>query len=281
MTDVEKRNLGLATANNNTFRKFIRKYGDRKIREISSPTRSTSSIDVFRGPEIDRYVLDPLDPKGSCIDMGHFFAAAQVPHGLGNHAGLIVEIDQLRRGLASAFQGEDLKSNYLGTVFGRDYLNNPKSGRTLGEKLENFFRDYENGTGAFEPTDVQIYGKVQTNHEEETSSEGKINDEYSSAQKISLESDQVYGKALTMASKDLNLTDDQRVAKALIAAKFNAATVAAVIENGSPTTKTMDESAKGNYAQGVVKAAQANVEGEATKVMSMSKIADRGVESGI
>ncbi len=97
--------------------------------------------------------------------------------------------------------------------------------------------------------------------------------------KITSQSEQVYNKTLAMAPKDLTLTDDQRVAKALIAADFDASTVAAVIENGSPKTKTMDESAKGDYAQGIVKTAEANKEDEASKLASASKTADRGIEA--
>jgi hypothetical protein len=96
--------------------------------------------------------------------------------------------------------------------------------------------------------------------------------------KITSQSEQVYDKTLAMAPKDLTLTDDQRVAKALIAAKFDAATVAAVIENGSPKTKDMEESAKGDYAQGVVKAAEVNKENENSKLASAGKTADQGIQ---
>jgi hypothetical protein len=96
---------------------------------------------------------------------------------------------------------------------------------------------------------------------------------------LQIQSEQVYQKTLAMAPKNLTLTDDQRVAKALIAANFDASTVAAVIENGSPKAKTMDESARGNYAQGVAKTAEANKENEASQLASASKAADRGIEA--
>jgi hypothetical protein len=96
--------------------------------------------------------------------------------------------------------------------------------------------------------------------------------------KLQAQSEQVYSKTLAMAPKDLTLTNDQRVAKALIAANFDTATVAAVIENGSPKTKDMEESAKGDYAQGVVKAAEVNKESEANKLASASKSADQGIQ---
>jgi hypothetical protein len=89
--------------------------------------------------------------------MGHFFAAAQVPLGLGNQAGLLVEIQQWLNKQGSAFQGEDLKSNALGTIFGLHYLNNSKEGKTLAEKLSNFFRDYENDSILFQPQE-HMYG---------------------------------------------------------------------------------------------------------------------------
>jgi hypothetical protein len=95
---------------------------------------------------------------------------------------------------------------------------------------------------------------------------------------LQAQSEQVYIKTLSMVPKDLTLTDDQRVAKALIAANFDASTVAAVIENGSPKTKTMDESAKGDYAQGIAKAAEVNKEAEVSKVASASKSADQGIQ---
>jgi hypothetical protein len=93
------------------------------------------------------------------------------------------------------------------------------------------------------------------------------------------QSEKVYTKTLATAPKDLTLTDDQRVAKALIAANFDAPSVAAVIENGSSKAKNMDESAKGDYAQGVVKTAEANKEDEASKLASASKSVDRGIEA--
>jgi hypothetical protein len=96
---------------------------------------------------------------------------------------------------------------------------------------------------------------------------------------LQAQSEQVYSKTLAMAPKDLTLTDDQRVAKVLIAANFDAPSVAAVIENGSSKAKTIDESAKGDYAQGVVKTAEANKEDEASKLASASKSVDRGIEA--
>jgi hypothetical protein len=96
---------------------------------------------------------------------------------------------------------------------------------------------------------------------------------------LQAQSEQVYSKTLAMAPKDLTLTDDQRVAKALIAAKFDAPSVAAVIENGSPKEKTMDESSKGDYAQGVAKTAEANKEAEADKIASAGKNANREIEA--
>jgi hypothetical protein len=93
------------------------------------------------------------------------------------------------------------------------------------------------------------------------------------------QSEEVYKKALAMAPRDITLTDDQRVAKALIAADFDVAIVAAIIENGSPKAKTMDESAKGDYAQGIAKTAEANIESDANKLASASKSADREIEA--
>jgi hypothetical protein len=95
---------------------------------------------------------------------------------------------------------------------------------------------------------------------------------------LQIQSEQVYSKTLAMAPKNLALTDDQRVAKALISANFDASTVAAVIENGSPKAKTMDESAKGDYAQGVAKTAEANKENEASQLASASKTVDQGIQ---
>jgi hypothetical protein len=91
--------------------------------------------------------------------------------------------------------------------------------------------------------------------------------------------EQVYNKTLAIAPKDLTLTDDQRVAKALIAANFDAPSVAAVIENGSSKAKNMDESVKGDYAQGVAKTAEANKEAETDKVASAGKNANREIEA--
>jgi hypothetical protein len=130
-------------------------------------------INIFRGPEKDKYVLDPKDHNLVAIDMGHFLAAAQVPLGLGNHLGVLLEIDQLRRGQESAFQGEDFKSNALGTLFGQHYFNNPKEGKSLGEKLGNFFRDYENDSVLFQAQE-QLYG--MNLKEQHTASNQKIDD---------------------------------------------------------------------------------------------------------
>jgi hypothetical protein len=157
MSNIEREHWNLAVANNNTFRRFLLKYGDKTLEQISSSKPGASSKNVFRGPEKDRYVLDPKDHNLVAIDMGHFLAAAKAPLGLGNQAGFLVEIDQLLRGYPSAFQGEDLKSNALGTIFGLHYLNDPKQGRTLAEKLGNFFRDYENNSVLFQPQE-QLYG---------------------------------------------------------------------------------------------------------------------------
>jgi hypothetical protein len=96
---------------------------------------------------------------------------------------------------------------------------------------------------------------------------------------LQAQSEQIYSKTLAMAPKDLTLTDDQRVAKALIAAKFDLSTVAAVIENGSPRAKIMDESVKSDYSQGVAKTAEANIESDTNKLTSAFKSADRGIEA--
>jgi hypothetical protein len=173
MSALERKHWNLAVAGNNTFRRFLLKYGDKTIQQISNPDASASSKNLFRGPEQDKYVLDPKDHNLVAIDMGHFFAAAQVPLGLGNHLGVLVEIDQLRRGYESAFQGEDFKANALGTIFGQHYLNNPKEGKSLGEKLRNFFRDYENDSVLFQ-TQERLYGINFKDHH--TASNQKVDD---------------------------------------------------------------------------------------------------------
>jgi hypothetical protein len=173
MSALERKHWDLAVANNNTFRRFLLKYGDKTLQQISNPNQSAPLINIFRGPEKDKYVLDPKDHNLVAIDIGHFLAAAQVPLGLGNHLGVLLEIDQLRRGEESAFQGEDFKSNALGTLFGQHYLNNPKEGKSLGEKLGNFFRDYENDSVLFQPQE-RLYG--MNFREQHTASNQKIDD---------------------------------------------------------------------------------------------------------
>jgi hypothetical protein len=173
MSALERKHWDLAVANNNTFRRFLLKYGDKTLQQISNPDQSAPLINIFRGPEKDKYVLDPRDHNLVAIDMGHFLAAAQVPLGLGNHLGVLVEIDQLLRGIESAFQGEDFKSNALGTLFGQHYLNDPKEGKSLGEKLGNFFRDYENDSVLFQAQE-QLYG--MNFKEQHTASNQKVDD---------------------------------------------------------------------------------------------------------
>jgi hypothetical protein len=125
--------------------------------------------------------------------MGHFLAAAQVPLGLGNHLGVLVELEQLRKRQGSAFQGEDFKANALGTIFGQHYLNNPKEGKSLGEKLGNFFRDYENDSVLFQ-TQERLYG--MNFKEQHTASNQKIDDSA-----VSNITDQPFSSA---NSKDMN-----------------------------------------------------------------------------
>jgi hypothetical protein len=173
MNALERKHWDLAVANNNTFRRFLLKYGDKTIQQISNPSPNASSKNLFRGPEKDKYVLDPKDHNLVAIDMGHFLAAAQVPLGFGNQSGLLVELEQLRQGQESAFQGEDFKANALGTIFGQHYLNNPKEGKSLGEKLGNFFRDYENDSVLFQ-TQERLYGiNLKDQH---TASNKKVDD---------------------------------------------------------------------------------------------------------
>lgn len=147
MSSEERKHWNLATQNNNTFRRFLLRYGDKDIREIinSDPGSSSSSMRLFRGPDKDRYVLDPTDHSKIAIDMTHFLNAAIAPLGLGNELGFLLEVLQLLQRHESAFQSEDFKSNYLGSLFGRYYLNDPSAGKTFGEKFGNFCRDYESG----------------------------------------------------------------------------------------------------------------------------------------
>jgi hypothetical protein len=146
MSPIERNHWDLAVENNNTYRRFIREYGHKEIEQLSNPAPGKPSKNLFRGPEKDRYVLDPKDHSLLPIDMGHFFAAAQAPFGLGIELGTIVEIQQGLAGAGSAFQGEDFKANALGSIFGKYYLNNPAKGKTLKERLTNFFQDYQNDT---------------------------------------------------------------------------------------------------------------------------------------
>jgi hypothetical protein len=94
---------------------------------------------------------------------------------------------------------------------------------------------------------------------------------------LSTNCQQVYSKALTSASKNLTLTDDQRVAKTLTSAGFDIATITAVIENGSPNANTMEKSAKNKYAEGVAKAAEINSKNEMEKP-DLAHTASRGAE---
>jgi hypothetical protein len=145
MSSEERKHWNLATQNNNTFRRFLLKYGDKGIGEIINSDPGSFSRNRFRGPEDDRYVLDPTDHSKIAIDMTHFLNAAIAPLGLGNELGFLVEVQQLLQGQRSAFQSEDFKSNYLGSLFGRYYLNDPSTGKTFGEKFGNFGRDHESG----------------------------------------------------------------------------------------------------------------------------------------
>lgn len=146
MSSLERKHWNLAIENNNTYRNFIAKYGSKTIRQLSNSDPEHRSVDLFRGPDKDRYVLDPRDYSLIPIDMGHFFASAQAPFGLGIELGAIVEIKQGLERLGSAFQQEDYKANALGSIFGRYYLNNPEKGNTLKERLTTFFQDYQNNT---------------------------------------------------------------------------------------------------------------------------------------
>ncbi len=150
----EVKHINIAQKNNNTFEKFIAKYGNKTIEEVSNADKGEIPLNrKFRGPESDRYILDPKDPTGRVIDIQHVLAAAQVPGGLGQAVGLAVEVQQFFKGFQSAFLGEDLKANWLGEIFGRHYLYNPKEGATLGEKLRNFFQDYKNNDILFQPVE--------------------------------------------------------------------------------------------------------------------------------
>ncbi len=88
-----------------------------------------------------RYVEDPTDP-GGVIDMLHFMNAAQLPFFSGELVGAAVEVNQWRKGDPSAFQRNDFKSNFLGSVF-RTYYLDPNG--DLSQQFQEFFTDLKNG----------------------------------------------------------------------------------------------------------------------------------------
>jgi hypothetical protein len=165
MTDAglheqEKKHIAIAQQNNNTFEKFIAKYGNKSLEQVSNANNEKNPLmKKFRGPESDRYILDPKDPMGRVIDIQHVLAAAQVPGGLGQAVGFTLEVRQFFEGFPSAFLGEDFKANWLGEIFGKHYLYNPKEGATLGEKLRNFFQDYKNNDILFQPVE-RMMGQI-------------------------------------------------------------------------------------------------------------------------
>ncbi len=141
MTEKEKEHKSIAISPTD----FVRYVGSDSISSFEKETddRLLLGVKKWSRPEDHRYIKDPKNPDGTAIDMQHFFAAAQVPLGLGNAFGAIYEVRQKIAGWDSSGD-EDIRSNALGTVFGDYYLNDPAKGTTLGQKLQSFFQDYQN-----------------------------------------------------------------------------------------------------------------------------------------
>jgi hypothetical protein len=101
--------------------------------------------------------------------MGHFFASAKAPSGLGVELGTIVEIQQGISRAGSAHQGEDYKANILGAIFGKYYMNSRAKGNTFKERLANFFQDYQNDTLRMMPVDGgynTLYSQTPSSNQE-------------------------------------------------------------------------------------------------------------------
>jgi Ca2+-binding RTX toxin-like protein len=91
------------------------------------------------GPTGHRYIRDVNNP-GRVIDMRHFLDAASTAFGQGEPLGAGVEILQDLDNQNSAWQKEDLNSNFLGAVFRNNYYD-PNG--NISQQFQEFFNDYE------------------------------------------------------------------------------------------------------------------------------------------
>jgi hypothetical protein len=125
-----------------TLAEFKARYSGCTIEEVQNEIEVGGSFDSQpSGPTSIRFVEDPLDAD-KYIDMRHMLV---VGYEWGNLGGLGVEIVQLFRYPASAFNPQDFYSNSLGSqfenVFGTQLSNNPNFVNYLGEFLNsNYYR---------------------------------------------------------------------------------------------------------------------------------------------
>lgn len=108
-----------------------------------------------RGPLDHRYIQDVHNP-GRVIDMRHFIESADIALGQGELLGLGIEIQQgitdalTKKDLPSAWEKEDINSNFLGAVFRNNYFDPDGE---ISDQFQEFFTDYEKGElKGFHPT---------------------------------------------------------------------------------------------------------------------------------
>lgn len=122
-----------------TPQQFLDHYKGRSLEEISHEADRGGETSASAGGPAEpfRYVKMPNDPV-IVIDMRHFLVVGRMGNvAIGNVAGLGIEARQAAGGLDSAFQSQDLISNYYGTKFFSAYDSTKPFDRQLNDFFEN------------------------------------------------------------------------------------------------------------------------------------------------